>query len=759
MNWNKTITDKELILKKKERLRTFITSKAKETDLPRLVDEGWLKVKDYKSCVLVRKDKPDEEQFIDKLWLMFANMGFTEMNEAFELCIPYGDDNQIYSVPIFAADNETVIIAEVKYSEIKERSRLSDELEFFQYHIGALQKAIRLEYPKAKIKFIWITHNLIMEKKDLNQMSKLHIVHFDDSSIVYYSELVKHIGSASKYQLLGNLFAKQDIVNMDNRIPAIQGKMGGHTYYSFSIEPEKLLKIGYVLHRNKANAAMMPTYQRLIKKKRLKEVKDFVNNGGYFPNSIIISIDTEGKGLEFELAGMKVDSAISRIGILHLPKKYHSAYIIDGQHRLYGYSDSKYAMTNSIPVVAFLDLDRSEQIKLFMDINENQKAVPKTLRVTLNADMLWDSDNFNEQRQALRSKIAQMLGEKPTSPLNGRIIIGEGEQTAIKAVSVEAVQKAIAKTNFFSTFDKNNKIQHKGSFDLDDNEKTCALFYPFIEEFMLYFQNNCNYEWERDDGEGILVINRGIYGLIRILDDIVNMLVDRRMIFPEEQSPQDMVELIGFYLNPLVDYIHMLTPEERKDLKSYLGEGGFIRFWRTFQKVINNKRRDFNPEGLENYWLNESKTYNEDSAEYIKDIEDKLKGIIQDKLETEFGDRWFIDGLPKKVYSRINKAADNARYEAVRQDEYDGDISPWDFADLSDCRDVVIYGKNWQTLFSAILIRPQDENINGNKELKTKWIADVNDINRKMASKNYSVTLEQHTLLASIYEWISGILI
>ena len=42
--------------------------------------------------------------------------------------------------------------------------------------------------------------------------------------------------------------------------------MGGHTYYSFSIEPEKLLKLAYVLHRNEANSDMMPTYQRIIKK-------------------------------------------------------------------------------------------------------------------------------------------------------------------------------------------------------------------------------------------------------------------------------------------------------------------------------------------------------------------------------------------------------------------------------------------------------------------------------------------------------------
>lgn len=69
---------------------------------------------------------------------------------------------------------------------------------------------------------------------------------------------------------------------MIETVPAIRGKMGGHTYYSFSIEPERLLKIGYVLHRSDANKTMMPTYQRVIKKSRLQQVREFVENGGIF---------------------------------------------------------------------------------------------------------------------------------------------------------------------------------------------------------------------------------------------------------------------------------------------------------------------------------------------------------------------------------------------------------------------------------------------------------------------------------------------
>ena len=80
----------------------------------------------------------------------------------------------------------------------------------------------------------------------------------------------------------------------------------------------------------------------------------------------------------------------AKLGMLHLPQTYRAAYVIDGQHRLYGYADSERAGQDLIPVVAFVDLPRSEQVRLFMQINENQQAVPKNLRNTLNAELLWD---------------------------------------------------------------------------------------------------------------------------------------------------------------------------------------------------------------------------------------------------------------------------------------------------------------------------------------------------------------------------------
>lgn len=563
-NWENIVSGKELITAKNKRKNLYIEARERKVALEELEEEGWEYVKDYADSkfVKVRKEKPFYERFEDQIWLLFFQMGFKLLNRDANFKMNYDFNNPDFTqqIDVFAADDETILIVECKSSEDLNEVQFKKDIEKLHGQMEGLRKCALKQYPGRKVKFIWATHNCIMSAKDIKRLQEWDIIFFSDSTIQYYSELVKHLGTCSRYQLLGNLLANTEIKKMQNKVLAIKGKMGGHEYYEFSIEPEKLLKIGYVLHRNEANKNMMPTYQRIIKRKRLKEVQSFINDGGYFPNSIIISIDSGGRKLQFDESPTKLDDSISKIGVLHLPKRYHSAYIIDGQHRLYGYSDSEYANTNSIPIVAFVDLDRSEQLKLFMDINENQKSVSKTLRITLNSDMLWDSPNQNERRDAIRSKIAQMCGEEQSSPLLGRVVIGEDEKNNIKCITIQAIQLALQKCSFFSTFAKNNTIATNGSFDVGDNQATIDRFYPFLEGCFKTVKNECETEWSLGE-QGILTINRGIQGIIRIINDVVNLLIAQNKLFPLTQDIDDIINEVEYYMSPLLNHINKLTEE------------------------------------------------------------------------------------------------------------------------------------------------------------------------------------------------------
>ena len=427
---------------------------------------------------------------------------------------------------------------------------------------------------------------------------------------------------------------------------------------------------------------------------------------------------------------------------------------------MYGYSDSQYASTNTIPVVAFVDLERTEQIKLFMDINENQKAVPKSLRVTLNADMLWESPDFGEQRQALRSKIAQMLGEEPTSPLHSRVVIGENESTPERCITVEAIQSALKKCHFFDTYGKKNVLKEAGTFDCGNNQDTCDLFYPFIEKCLLYIREACLDEWDKGDKDsGMLTMNRGIQGVIRVIDDIVSMLVEKSMITPKSQDLDDMFGLIRYYLKPLADYINNLTADQRKDLRGYFGGGADTRFWRAYQKAIADARPDFKPEGLDEYWLNETKIYNEETKGMLEEIESKVKLLISSRLQEYYGDSWLVKGLPKNIYTRAKSVADEAMYERISNDGEDIEIPVWDYVTLQECKAIALNGKNWSLLFEDALVRPEEENLAGGKETKTDWILRVSTIINKLSKESYCVPVDEYSYVKSIHEWLMGILV
>ena len=415
--------------------------------------------------------------------------------------------------------------------------------------------------------------------------------------------------------------------------------------------------------------------------------------------------------------------------------------------------------TNTIPVVAFVDLDRTEQIKLFMDINENQKAVPKSLRVTLNADMLWESKDMNERRQALRSKIAQMLGEEPTSPLRSRVLVGEAELTPGRCITIEAIQAALKKCNFFNVYNKKGELISQGTFDLDDNQESCDLFYPFIEHCFKYIRENCLEEWNKGDKEdGMLTINRGIHGVIRVIDDVVNMLVEKEMINPKTQDLEDMFGLITYYLKPLTTYINYLDVEQRKEIKKVFGGGGDVRFWRAYQKAIADARSDFKPEGVDEYWLNEAKTFNETTRIMIGEIENKIKTIIADNLQDYFGDAWLVKGLPKNIYTKAKKNADDRMYDLKMNDVDTEEVEVWDFVTLADCQSIALNGKNWSTFFEDLLVRPEEMKIAGGKEAKTQWILRLSAIRNKLTKDSYSVPVDEYSYVKSIHDWIMEML-
>jgi DNA sulfur modification protein DndB len=740
----KLVGEKDIIrLLKQKRSEEVIESVQKE-EKDKYLSEGWIVGKEFKNSVKMSKPKSPDLILEDEVWSLFALMGYKFLNKDRNFNLPYEKDesSQTKQIDVFAKDDETILIVECKSSQINRKGDFKKELESYAGIIDGLKKSVNALFPrtKYKFKFILATKNLSISDDDLVRLKKINGIHLNDEVLDYFFQLYSQIGPASKYQFLGSLFEGQEIPEMLNKIPAVRGKMGGHTYYSFATEPENLLKIGYVLHRNKANVNMMPTYQRLIKKSRLKSVHDFIENGGYFPNSVVISIDAEK--CQFDVANTQVSSTISDVGILHLPKKYKSAYIIDGQHRLYGYSNTEYKLKNTIPVVAFVNLSREEQVQLFMQINENQKAVSKDLRNTLNADLLWTSENYIEQHKALCSRIAIYLGENRNSPLFGKISIGEDK----KIVTTQAIENALRKSRFLGKVSK-NKIEELGLIYAGDIDYAFDKLKEYLLKGFDYLASNVLEEWAKE-GEGIILLNRGVYGFILILSDILSHLQNYKNVDVKKASINRILDEVKTYIDPLITFINDLKEEERENLKKAYGAGGETKYWRSFQKIIRETHPDFNPEGLDEYLQKQDRQNNDRAFAIIRDIEKFFNKDFKNRLEEKYGKMWFKKGVPPQIGDEAVALATKKNRDIENEED---EVEPWDCVNIIAYRAIAV--KNWSDVFEKSYTRPGEEKISGGKEEKTKWMVKLEFL-RNQNVHSYFVTEDELRYLEELNDWL-----
>ncbi|MBN1639245.1 MAG: DGQHR domain-containing protein [Ignavibacteriales bacterium] len=720
--FNGLVFDKDLNKCKAIRRRCFILQSVPMNELSNYKKSGWEEHKLYKTKAQVKKEKPFDIAFEDEIWSLFADMGFNYLNKDRQFKIPYSENYKLtQQIDVFVLDDETILIIECKASSILNRNRsFKEEIDAIGGKKAGLFQVLHEIFPdnKYKVKIILATKNYVLSSADMDRLKNYDIAYLGEEEFEYYRGLTNHLGSAAKYQLLGSLFRGKTIPELNHKVPAIRGKLGGHQFYSFSIEPERLLKMSYVLHRTKANKDMMPTYQRIIKKDRLKKIKYFINSGGYFPNSVLISIDS-AKELVFERANTQCNDSICTVGVLSLPKVYGSSFIIDGQHRVYGYSDTHYESSNTIPVVAFVNLNRSEQVNLFMQINENQKSVSKNLRNTLNADLLWGSNDLNEALKAFLLRIAQELGENRSSPLYKKVIIGENSKTNFCCITIDTIYSALNRGNFVGKVAKNT-IKVRGSFYDGDLDSSFDRLFRFITLCLDYFRENLFDEWEiGDNNTGFLSINPTIYSLIRIFSDIIDHLEKTEKINTYTTNVDILFNESKKFLDPIIHYFRNISFDEKSDLRKSYGTGGLTKYWRSLQMIIRETHNSFDPDGLDKYIRDSSQKYNTRSFEIIRAIELFLKKDIINSLKTIHGDiSWWKKGVPFDVYTDAENLASKKNRDI---EDPEKEVKPWDQLHLIDYRKIIL--QNWRALFENKYSYPD---VKGNKEEKTKWLHKFN---------------------------------
>jgi DNA sulfur modification protein DndB len=615
-----------------------------------LLEEGWQEFgAPLKTKTRLRKPKSHNVQFEDDIWCQLYRLGYRRFNVDETFCLPFGQgEGDKKQIDVVAIDDDTVLLVECKSSDVSAKApSYKTEFDALRLRLDGFRKAVDQAFgPGRRIKYIFATRNLRLarDSADVTRLIEAGGFYYNDNTFEYVDSLLKSYRDAAHYQFMG-LVMKGQLINRDKiEVPAIEGTMGDKTYYMFSLEPQTLLKIGFVLHRTRANEAEMPTYQRLLLPSRLKGISKFIDGGGYFPNSAILNFNERDAKLEFQGQARSKDSA-SRTGVLKIPNAFAIAYIIDGQHRIYGYANSKFKASNTIPVVAFKNLDPGDQLELFMQINENQKAVSPTLRITLEEDLYWNASRLDSRLKALRSSVIRALGGDSSGPLYNKISLGEDRAVLQAKPFADALlrckllpegkgNKFVDGTTVVSVYDAAN-VDHSNEMT-KARDRAVSLInasYESAEEVCKNHQEAFN---------TYILSNRGSFAFVSLIGDLHAFEITQGTLSIRSNTAERIAALEK-YLLVLFKALQSISPEDAEALTGKLGSGAETTWLRIFQSYVHAKFLNYNPPELQDWRERQDKALQTEGRELGTRIERHVKHFIIDQLKALFGENWDIE--------------------------------------------------------------------------------------------------------------------
>jgi DNA sulfur modification protein DndB len=638
-----------------------------------MLKEGWEEYgSPLKTKTRLRKPKSHNVQFEDDIWCQLYRLGYRMLNVDDNFRLPFGPNQQDKKqIDVVAIDDDSVLLVECKSTKTSAKApSFKTEFEALRSRLDGYRKAIDQTFgPGRRIKYIFATRNLRLarDSADVLRLVESGGFYYNDNTFQYIDSLLKSYRDAAHYQFMGLIMKGQSINKEKIEVPAIEGTMGGKTYYMFSLEPQLLLKIGFVLHRTRANESEMPTYQRLLVPARLKGITKFIDGGGFFPNSAILNFNERDTKLEFQGQPRSKDTA-SRTGVLKIPNAFAIAYIIDGQHRIYGYANSKYKANNTIPVVAFKNLEPSDQLELFMQINENQKAVSPTLRITLEEDLYWNASRLDSRLKALRSSVIRALGGDSSGPLYGKISLGEDRANLQAKPFADALLKGKllpeAKGNKFVEGTTRASLYDVANLD---HSKEMLIARARVVSFI-----NASYELAEDalkqHPEALntyILSNRGSFAFLSLLGDLHSFEIEQSSISITSTAEQ-RIDAISKYMLVLFTSLKLMSPEDSDVLTGKLGSGAEAAWLRFFQSFINAKFADYNPPELQDWRERQDKALQNEGREIGTQIERHMKSFIIEQLKALFCSNWELE------IGQIQRDCDARAKEQMEKEYKDG---------------------------------------------------------------------------------------
>lgn len=199
-------------------------------------------------------------------------------------------------------------------------------------------------------------------------------------------------------------------------------QQAGKQFYSVTMPTDVLARCCYVTTRQEDPKA---GFQRVLDTKRAIDIANYIDSElGTIPGSIILSAQDDAN-LKLIGGGKTIEFTVAEKSFL----------VLDGQHRIYGFSLATNAVR--VPVVIYSGLTPSEEARLFIDINTKQRQVPNELLLDIKQLAQREDDKLILLRETF-----DMFNSEPNSVLVGLMSPSSRQRNKISRVTFNLAFKA-----------------------------------------------------------------------------------------------------------------------------------------------------------------------------------------------------------------------------------------------------------------------------------------------------------------------------
>jgi DGQHR domain-containing protein len=694
--------------------------------VPAYEAEGWKVDRPLKRLVKVKREKIIDERLENRFWMLLFKMGYPEMNEGRKFTIAIdrkGAEPLTKQIDVFARDEETVIVAECKAAERVVKRSLQKDLEEFSNLKGPIANSIRKHYGsdfKPKVIWLFVTENIVWSRPDRERAAGLKIRIITERELRYYGQIAEHLRSAARYQFLAEFLKDQTIPELSGKaVPGIRGKLGGKKFYSFVTTPRDLLKIAFVNHRSLNDPEGAPSYQRLINRSRLYDIGSFIRSGGYFPNNILINFS---RPVRFDKISQDEKTGIA-FGHLYLPDKYRSAWVIDGQHRLYGFAPLKDVfLDQNIAVIAFEMLPRPEEANLFVTINHEQKTVPKHLLDDLEGELKWGSDIPSERIGAISARLINLLNSDVGEPFYNRITQQGIDSTNKTCLTIPALKDALRRSGLLGRAIVNKCQYDLGPLCAANDSETLDRSRSALSQYFSVIRNANLAQWE-SGREGHLCTNVAVQAYTMLLSSLIKYWEVNTATDSREVSVEDMMLEIEEYISPIREFLENADSKKMKEtFQVPFGSGGLPQYYFRLCQVVKTKYPDFQPEGMAEWEKEQSQENIQRADRQLDELWVEIRRYIFDVFRSVHGEAKYWDkGVPDKGIRT------KAYAQSLDDDDADESLPLETYLDEIDLKKIVEHKQNWP-LFKSVFNIPEPGEKGFAKNLK--WMERLNRLRR-----------------------------